>query len=145
MTSEELNSVLTLKKQIEVETQKLETLKICSESITPPKLSDLPKAKSLTSTTEKFATEILTTEQTIIELQKQLVEVAALLAKKLTSELKNQNSLWLSVMIRRYCAAMTFREIGVSLGYTTDYAHYLHRRSMAFLFKCEYRPARRRR
>ena len=144
MTVEELNSVFVIKSKIEVERQKLETLKLCSESVKPIELSGLPKAKSLTSTTERFATEILSTEQKIIELQNQLVEVAATLAQKLVDALKEQNSLWLSVMIRRFCACMTFGEIGKSLSFTSNYIAKLTNSAARYVTNGAWRPTRRR-
>ena len=46
MTVEELNSVFEVKAKIESERAKLETLKICSETVKPVEFSDLPKAKN---------------------------------------------------------------------------------------------------
>mgnify|MGYP002856057198 CR=1 FL=1 len=134
MTVEELNSVLELKAKIDRERHKLETLKVCSQSVVK-EVSDLPRSKGLTSPTEKFAVEIVSTEKRLIDLQNQLVEVAASVAIRLREELANQNPLWQSVMIRRYCGCMTFKEIGASLGYTKDYVQLLHRRAKAFLFQ----------
>lgn len=142
MTVEELNSVFEVKAKIESERAKLETLKICSETVKPIELNDLPKAKNQSSAVERFAVAIIETENRIIELQNQLVEVAATLAQKLTLELKNQNSLWLSVMIRRYCGAMTFNEIAHSLNFTRSYIQKLHSQAAIFLTKGEWRATR---
>ena len=142
MTVEELNSVFEVKAKIESERAKLETLKICSETVKPVEFSDLPKAKNQSSAVERFAVAIIETENRIIELQNQLVEVAATLAQKLTLELKNQNSLWLSVMIRRHCGAMTINEIAHSLNFTRSYIQKLHSQAAIFLTNGEWRPAR---
>lgn len=142
MTIEELNSVFEVKAKIESERAKLETLKICSETVKPVEFSDLPKAKNQSSAVERFAVAIIETENRIIELQNQLVEVAATLAQKLTLELKNQNSLWLSVMIRRHCGAMTINEIAHSLNFTRSYIQKLHSQAAIFLTNGEWRPTR---
>lgn len=142
MTIEELNSVFEVKAKIESERAKLETLRICSATVKPVELSDLPKAKNQSSAVERFAVAIIETEQKILALQNELVEVAAKLATKLTSELKNQNSLLLSVMIRRYCACMTFNEMARSLNFTRNYIQKLHKQAAIFLTKGEWRPTR---
>lgn len=142
MTIEELNSVFEVKAKIESERAKLETLKICSETVKPIELSELPKAKPMTSPTERFAVAIIETENRIIELQNQLVEVAATLAQKLTAELKNSSPLLLSVMIRRYCGTMTISEIAHSLNFTRSYIQKLHKQAAIFLTNGEWRPAR---
>lgn len=134
MKKDELNLVLDMKARIEAERQKLETLRLCSESIKPAELSDLPKAKNQqNSAVERFAVSILESEERILTLQNELVEVAATLAQKLTSELKNSSPLWLSVMIRRYCGAMTFKEIAATLNFTRNYIQKLHSQALRFL------------
>lgn len=142
MTIEELNSVFEVKAKIESERAKLETLKICSETVKPVELSDLPKAKNQSSAVERFAVAIIETENRIIDLQNQLVEVAAMLAQKLTAELKNSSPLLLSVMIRRYCGIMTFNEIARSLNFTSNYVRKLHSQAAIFLTNGEWRPTR---
>jgi len=142
MTVEELNSVFEVKAKIESERAKLETLRICSETVKPIEFSDLPKAKNQSSAVERFAVSIVETENRIIDLQNRLVEVAATLAQKLTAELKNSSPLWLSVMIRRYCGAMSFSEIAQSLNFTRSYIQKLHSQAAIFLTNGEWRPTR---
>ena len=142
MTVEELNSVFEVKAKIESERAKLETLKICSESVKPIELSGLPKAKNQSSAVERFAVSIIESEQKILALQNELVEVAATLAQKLTAELENSSPLLLSVMIRRYCGTMSFNEIARSLNFTRNYIQKLHKQAAIFLTNGEWRPAR---
>lgn len=142
MTIEELNSVLTLKTQLELERAKLEDLKICAATVVPSKLSDLPHAKTKTSPTENFAVKIVEAENQIAQLEIELDEARASLALKLQSELRDSPSLWRSVLVRRYCACMTFKDIGTSLHFTTDYIHYLHRQAATFVTGGQWRPRR---
>lgn len=142
MTIEELNSVFEVKAKIESERAKLETLKICSESVKPIELSDLPKAKNQSSAVERFAVSIIESEQKILALQNELVEVAATLAQKLTFELSRKSPLLLSVMIRRYCACMTISEIARSLHFTRNYIQKLHKQAAIFLTNGEWRATR---
>lgn len=142
MTFEELNSVWTLKAQLEAERAKLNDLKFCAATVTSSKLSDLPRAKVQSSATENFAVKIVDAEQKIVALENQLVERAAQLALKLQSELRDSPPLWRSVLVRRYCAFMTFKDIGASLHFTTEYIHYLHRQAATFVTGGQWRPRR---
>ena len=142
MTVEELNSVLTLKAKLERERAKLEDLKFCAASAVPSKLSDVPRSKTKTSPTENFAVKIVEAENHIAKLEIELDEARASLALKLQSELRDSPSLWRSVLVRRYCACMTFKDIGTSLHFTTDYIHFLHRQAATFVTVGQWRPRR---
>lgn len=143
MTVAELNSVLDLKALIDSQRAKLEDLKICS-GITASKVSGLPKTQALTSTTETVATKIIETEACITTLESKLTATQAELVTKLTAALKDKSALWRSVLVRRYCAGLTFKAIAAQIGYTVDYVQLLHRQAAAFVTNGQWRPSRRR-
>lgn len=144
MTIEELNSVLNLKALIDSERAKLEDLRLCSV-LSTSKLSGLPKARALSSATEKFAVKIVEAEEHIATLETKLGEAQADLVTKLQAALKDKSALWQSVLVRHYCGGLSFRVIAAQMNFTVDYIQLLHRQAASFVTNGEWRPRRGRR
>ena len=145
MTIDELFSVKRLKTKLEHERAKLEDLKLCSGTAAVSKLTDLPEAQSQTSPTEKFAVKIVEAEKRIAKLEVELGEAQASLAVRLQSELSNAPQLWCTVLVRRFAAGFTQREVAQQLNYTKQYIQRLQRDAMTFVTGGEWRPRSTRR
>jgi len=140
MTSEELNSVLTLKAKLELERAKLEDLKFCAASAVPSKLSDVPRAKTQKSPTENFAVKIVEVETLIAKLETELDEARESLVLKLQTQLQNSPPLWTSVLVRRFAACFTSAEIAQQLNYTKQHIQLIQRQATSFVTNGAWRP-----
>lgn len=124
MTASELNSCLELQRQIEHEQSRLESLREVSAGH-QRLLDGLPHGRPTTSQPERFTLLIMEAEERLSELQSELDETAATLAKKLTNELSALPTC-LSVMLRHYVGCATFSLIARQLHYSRANVFHLH-------------------
>lgn len=129
MTFEELNAALEIRRAIEMETSRLEDLKLCAVSVGGSQLDGMPKAKPQSSKTEKLTVKIMESEERLQQLQAELAEASGLLAERLSNEL-NGSSLMLSVMLRRYVAGLSCTAIARQLNFTLGYVQKVHLRGV---------------
>lgn len=87
MTWQELNSVWTLKKEVERQAERLKCLQACVGSIAAPTLDGMPHTKPLDSGVERLTVQISECENQLSQLQAQMATVAAQLAGRLSAEL----------------------------------------------------------
>lgn len=129
MTYEELSAALEIRRQIEMETARIEDLRLCAESVGGSKLDDMPKATPMTSKTEKLTVKIMESEERLNQLRAELAEASGQLAERLSNEL-NGSSLMLSVLLRRYVAGLSITAISRQMHFTRDYILKVHNRGV---------------
>ena len=149
MTFEELNIVRKLKKQIADEEQKLQGFKDLAQSITPQAtrvtlregkkevsytcLDAQPKGTSKDSRIEMTVALIVDTEKIIENLKTQLETETPLLIKKIQGEFPDGTEQ--RILISRYVAGQSFREIARRMEYSLQHIFRVHTRILKSLDK----------
>lgn len=142
MTFEELNIVRTLKKKIADEEQKLQGFRDLAQSITPQAtrvtyregkkeisytcLDAQPKGSSKDSRVEMTVALIVDTEKIIADLKMQLEKETPLLIKKFQAEFPD--GIEQRILISRYVAGQSFREIARSMRYSLQHVFRVHKK-----------------
>lgn len=125
MTSEELNRIFFLRREIDSERRRLNDLKIIATSATVSLIDGMPHAKPTTSRPENFSILIVESERRICELASKLDSAAAEMTTAIYSAgLPMPMS---SSLVLRYCACLTPEEISERLQLTRRYVQMLIR------------------
>ena len=123
LTAEELNAVRNLKEEIRALENRLQIMRLTASSISPA-FDGLPGGNEKKSPVETLAVKIISLEEELSSKYRLLDSTAAVLYEKISAvNLKPREH---DVMILRYCACETFRDIGFMLKISDARTYALH-------------------
>lgn len=127
MTVNELNEVRNLKKRLEGEQKKLNSLRILVGAF-PHKYGQSDEGAGLGGTPksafESYVVQIADTEKNIEKLQNELTQAIPHLTEKIQNEVSNTDEQ--TLLIYRYVACKFFRDIGFLMGYSENWIYWKH-------------------
>lgn len=124
-----LSTVYELKEQIEMKAAQIEALRGAIESVSIPILDGLPKVKSpQTSKIEKLTAQIVDVEWELENLRGELADSVVTLMQEILLRVKGRSAQ--KVLILRYCAGKSFKEIEYELNCSKSNVFRLHQQGV---------------
>lgn len=127
MTIAELNEVRDLRAELNRELDRQRSLEGTINSLIPS-LDGLPRSRSFTSRTEKFATLLVDTSEIIRDLNERILTATVTLAEKIfMTDLSNIER---DILILRYVKCLSFKRVASEINLSIDYIFRLHRSAL---------------
>jgi len=124
-----LSTVQELKERIETKAAQIEALRGALESVSIPILDGLPKVKSpQTSKIERLTAQIVDVERELENLRGEFAESVVTLTREILERVKGHSAQ--KVLILRYCAGKSFKEICFELSYSKAHIFRLHQQGV---------------